>query len=397
MRWRGCGAPHRHRVSVLSPDPDDDRARKRRDPARAGRPPDAFEAAAEAASRAVGLGHRLGHYPGQLSGGEQQRVAIARAFIAGPSCCSPTSRPAISTARPAASSSTACSRNTPGSARTLLLITHDPSIAERCERQLQLEDGRIVGERASAPTRARLRRAERRCDGSGVRRASALARPSSPSIGRRGHFAGLTTSSYALRLARRELRGGVARLPRLSRLPGARGRRDRRDRLAARRGRGRDQGRCARLCSAAMSRRASRYRPASEAERAFLARERHAVRDRHDARDGAHARRRAAQPDRAAGGRCRLSALRRGRAGARRRPRSATRSARRDGVFGAAVDRRRSRAGSVSRLGDRFQHRRCGAAACARLIEREPDAAPGGLVVRPARHHRRARRSPRPV
>src|SRR5262245_53894564 len=47
----------------------------------------------------VGLAPRLGHYPRQLSGGEQQRVAIARAFVTRPPSCSPTSRPATSTRR----------------------------------------------------------------------------------------------------------------------------------------------------------------------------------------------------------------------------------------------------------------------------------------------------------
>ena len=59
----------------------------------------AFDEAAETLER-VGLGHRLGHYPGQLSGGEQQRVALARASSRSRRCCSPTSRPAISTATP---------------------------------------------------------------------------------------------------------------------------------------------------------------------------------------------------------------------------------------------------------------------------------------------------------
>ena len=108
---------------------------------------DAF-AAAEAALERVGLGHRVGHYPGELSGGEQQRVAIARAFVAAaPRCCSPTSRPAISTAPPAGSSSIACSPSTRGNGTGLMLITHDPTSPTRCDRQLH------ACERRAAPHR----------------------------------------------------------------------------------------------------------------------------------------------------------------------------------------------------------------------------------------------------
>ncbi len=71
---------------------------------------DAFDRAA-AELEHVGLGHRVTHYPGQLSGGEQQRVALARALGTGPRSCSPTSRPAISTARPVTRSSISCSNS----------------------------------------------------------------------------------------------------------------------------------------------------------------------------------------------------------------------------------------------------------------------------------------------
>ena len=107
--------------------------------------PDALHAAAAALDR-VGLGHRLAHYPGQLSGGEQQRVAIARAFVAEPVLLladEPTGNLDGATGRVVIDCLFAEHARL-GSA--LLLITHDPAIAERCERRLRLEDGRIVGE-----------------------------------------------------------------------------------------------------------------------------------------------------------------------------------------------------------------------------------------------------------
>ncbi len=103
--------------------------------------------AAEAALARVGLGHRLRHYPGQLSGGEQQRVAIARAFAAGPALLladEPTGNLDGATGR-AVIDCLFEEHARLGSA--LLLITHDAGIAARCDRQLQLEDGQIVGER----------------------------------------------------------------------------------------------------------------------------------------------------------------------------------------------------------------------------------------------------------
>ena len=110
---------------------------------------DAFAAAKEALG-AVGLAHRLTHYPGQLSGGEQQRVAIARAFITRPQLLladEPTGNLDGATGRLVIDS---LFEHHARFGTTLLLITHDPAIAERCERQVHLADGRIVEDRRTA-------------------------------------------------------------------------------------------------------------------------------------------------------------------------------------------------------------------------------------------------------
>ena len=104
---------------------------------------DAF-ARAERELAAVGLGHRLTHYPGQLSGGEQQRVALARAFVVEPDLLladEPTGNLDGETGRQIIELMFELSgrRGT-----TLLLITHDPALAARCGRQIRLADGRIV-------------------------------------------------------------------------------------------------------------------------------------------------------------------------------------------------------------------------------------------------------------
>jgi putative ABC transport system ATP-binding protein len=117
---------------------------------------DAFTEA-ETALASVGLGHRLGHYPGELSGGEQQRVAIARAFVARPSLLladEPTGNLDGATGRLVIDCLFAeHARRGTG----LLLITHDATLAERCERQLRLDDGRIVEDRRRpAPLRQAL-------------------------------------------------------------------------------------------------------------------------------------------------------------------------------------------------------------------------------------------------
>jgi len=107
---------------------------------------DADEMAATALE-AVGLGHRKTHLPDQMSGGEQQRVAIARAIAARPRILladeptgnldSGTSEKVIATLFEATKSAGAA----------LVLVTHDADLAERCERVLTIEDGRIVGDR----------------------------------------------------------------------------------------------------------------------------------------------------------------------------------------------------------------------------------------------------------
>jgi putative ABC transport system ATP-binding protein len=115
---------------------------------------DALAAAEEALAR-VGLGHRLGHYPGQLSGGEQQRVAMARAFVAGPVLLladEPTGNLDGATGRIVID---CLFEEHARRGSCLLLITHDAGLAERCGRQVHLEDGRIVGERHSAPGQLR--------------------------------------------------------------------------------------------------------------------------------------------------------------------------------------------------------------------------------------------------
>src|SRR3546814_4752816 len=107
---------------------------------------DAFALAA-AELNAVGLGHRLDHYPAQLSGGEQQRVAIARAVAPRPAILfadEPTGN--LDAATGAAVIDLLFARQQAAGA-TLLIITHDPWLAERCGRIVEMRDGRIIAER----------------------------------------------------------------------------------------------------------------------------------------------------------------------------------------------------------------------------------------------------------
>jgi putative ABC transport system ATP-binding protein len=107
---------------------------------------DAFATAAQGLG-AVGLSHRLAHYPAQLSGGEQQRVAIARAFIAGPKLLladEPTGNLDAATGG-LVIDCLFVQRARHGTA--LLLITHDETLAERCARRIRLADGSVLEDR----------------------------------------------------------------------------------------------------------------------------------------------------------------------------------------------------------------------------------------------------------
>ncbi|KPQ06082.1 MAG: putative ABC transport system ATP-binding protein [Rhodobacteraceae bacterium HLUCCA12] len=110
----------------------------------AGRP-DAFERA-EAELRAVGLGERVHHYPAQMSGGEQQRVALARAAAPRPAILladEPTGNLDETTGK-AIMDLLLGLRDRHGA--TLVLVTHAPELAARCDRVIRLRDGQIAGE-----------------------------------------------------------------------------------------------------------------------------------------------------------------------------------------------------------------------------------------------------------
>ena len=105
---------------------------------------------ARAALGSVGLDQRLTHYPGQLSGGEQQRVALARAIVAQPRLIladEPTGNLDGSTGESVIDLLFSLRAD---HGATLMLITHNPALAERCGRLIDLQDGLIGADRVTA-------------------------------------------------------------------------------------------------------------------------------------------------------------------------------------------------------------------------------------------------------
>jgi putative ABC transport system ATP-binding protein len=112
---------------------------------------DAFDRAAQEL-RAVGLGARLSHYPAQLSGGEQQRVALARAIAPDPAILvadEPTGNLDETSGRAIVDLIFALRRER---GATLVLVTHDASLAEKCDRTVRLRSGQIEVPAASTAT-----------------------------------------------------------------------------------------------------------------------------------------------------------------------------------------------------------------------------------------------------
>lgn len=111
--------------------------------------PGAFDLAASELG-AVGLSDRLEHYPSQLSGGEQQRVALARALVPEPQIVladEPTGNLDAGTGHEIIDLMFAVQRERK---TTLVLITHDANLAQRCDRIIRLRDGKIEGEERTA-------------------------------------------------------------------------------------------------------------------------------------------------------------------------------------------------------------------------------------------------------
>ena len=105
--------------------------------------------AARAELEAVGLAHRTGHYPAQLSGGEQQRVAIARALGPRPALLFADEPTGNLDAVTGAAIMDLLFDRCDATGSTLVVITHEPTLAARCHRIIELADGRLMADRAA--------------------------------------------------------------------------------------------------------------------------------------------------------------------------------------------------------------------------------------------------------
>ncbi len=104
--------------------------------------PEDGEDRARLALETVGLGHRVEHRPGELSGGEQQRLAIARALINGPALIL-ADEPTGNLDATNGNEILALFRALKESGRTIVLVTHDPAVAAQADRVLVMRDGRL--------------------------------------------------------------------------------------------------------------------------------------------------------------------------------------------------------------------------------------------------------------
>ena len=105
-------------------------------------------ARAEAALRIVGLEDRMHHEPPQLSGGQRQRVAIARAIVTDPAVIL-ADEPTGNIDSKTGEEIMAIFKKLNAKGRTLIIVTHDPDIANHCKRQIYMRDGKIINEKGS--------------------------------------------------------------------------------------------------------------------------------------------------------------------------------------------------------------------------------------------------------
>src|SRR5204862_1183269 len=102
--------------------------------------------------KSIGLDHRLGHFPSELSGGERQRVAIARSLANGPSVLLADEPTGNLDSKSAQQIMELILRLHAQMGMTLVLVTHDPTIAERASRIVSMRDGRVTSDHVSNNT-----------------------------------------------------------------------------------------------------------------------------------------------------------------------------------------------------------------------------------------------------